>query len=148
MKKNPLVAAILFPIPGLSHLYLGKKRKAILLFIIDIGIALALIFSDSYIVRILMLMIYAVTALPAALEAYQLSEHKKKTIDTDSRWYVTILLLTTGFSALPLLWNSPNFSKRAKIIWTAAVPVLAIIFFSLIVMHWETLEKLMAGIFS
>ncbi len=146
-QKNPLIAILLSLIPGLSLLYVGRRRKAFGLFVIDAGIIIAFIFADSYIMRILMAGIYCVTFLPACLESYQISRYGKNTINTSARWYVTLLLLTTGFAALPMLWNSDYFSRRAKIGWSVAVPVLAMLFFSGLAVYWHSLNHVLRSFF-
>jgi hypothetical protein len=127
-------------LPGLSLVYVGKFKQALPLFIIDAGIILTVIFSGSYIMKILMAGIYLVTFFPPALESYQLVKYGRNTINTEAQWYVIVLLLTTGFTALPLLWKSGNFSKKAKIAWTVAVPVLAVLFFALLAKYWDNLD--------
>lgn len=94
-----------------------------------------------------MVLIYGVTFLPSCVESYQLARYGRNTVDTNARWYVTLLLLSTGFSALPLLWVSTQFSRTAKIIWTIAVPVLAIIFFSVLFRYWTFFEEYLQGLF-
>lgn len=64
---------------------------------------------------------------------------------SDSKIYIAFMLLTAGFGALPLLWQS-NFSKRAKVIWTFMVPALAVVFFTVLYVFRDVLEQLLAGI--
>lgn len=139
--KSPGLAILLSLLPGLSLLYLGRTKKALGLFVIDAGIILTIIFSNSYILGCLMVGIYLVTFGPACLESYQLAKYGKNTIDTEARWYVVILLLITGFNALPLLWQSTHFSREAKIGWSIAVPILAILFFTLLASFWTDLDR-------
>ena len=136
MKKRVVFVMLLAFIPGAGELYLGRVKKALFLLIIFTGIFLTFMFSGSYLVKVLMSGIYLVTAIPAGLESYQLARYGRHTIDTSARWYVVVLLLTTGFSALPLLWGSGRFSKRGKILWTIAVSVLAVLFFTLLARYW------------
>jgi hypothetical protein len=124
----------------MAQIYLGKTKKALGLFVIDAGILSIWLFSDSILMRLLAAGIYLITFLPACVEGYQLARYGKNILDTSADWYVIILLLTTGFSALPLLWQSPNFSKNSKIAWTAAVPVLAVLFFGIIIKYWAGIE--------
>lgn len=139
--KNLFLTLLLSVLPGLSLVYVGRHKKAFGLFVIDLGIILTFVFSESYIFKVLMAGIYLITFGPAALESYQLAKYGKNTIDTEARWYVIILLLTTGFSALPLLWKSAYFSKNAKISWSIAVPVLAVLFFTLLSSFWTDLDR-------
>lgn len=144
--KKPAVAVILSLIPGLSHLYLGQVRKGLVLFVIDIGLGLTLIFSQSYLMKLIMINIYLFTFIPACFETYSYAKGKKSRISTDSRWYVTVLLITTGFNALPLLWQSSRLTKRFKIIWTILVPVLATTFVFILVKYWDNIEAFLRDI--
>ncbi|MBD3245961.1 MAG: hypothetical protein GF333_03025 [Candidatus Omnitrophica bacterium] len=146
-KKNHYIVLLLAVVPGCAHLYLGRIRKALGLWVIDTGIILTVIFSDSYLMKLIMVNIYLFTFLPAGLETYSLARGKRSVVDTDSRWYTVTLLLTTGFSALPLLWQNRKFSRRAKILWTIAVPLLAGLFFFFLVTYWEMIEQFLRRIF-
>lgn len=146
-KKNAKLALILSIVPGLPHLYLRRIKKAVSLLVIDAGLILALFLSDSYLIKIIIANIYLFTFLPALLESYSIARDKKSRINTDSKWYVVILLLTTGFNALPLLWQNRAFSKKFKIIWTIIVPLLALLFAIGLFMYWNTLESLLANLF-
>lgn len=140
-RKNTVLTLLLSVIPGLAQLYLGKWKKAVSLLIIAAGAGLAFALSPYYIVRALMVLVYTVTVIPASIEAYQLAKYGHNTIDTGARWYVILLLFCTGFTAVPLLWRSREFSRNAKFIWTAAVTVLAILFFTVLGTFWSELES-------
>jgi len=141
MNKKKIIFALVFSlIPGLSQIYVGERKKGLMLLVIDAGIFITIIFSKSYLMRLLMSGIFIVTFLPAAIESYQIAKYGEKKLDTNSRWYVTILLLCTGFTALPLLWNSDKFTKKAKVAWTSAVPLLAFLFFGFLIKYWNLLE--------
>ncbi|MCF7916731.1 MAG: hypothetical protein K9L61_03045 [Candidatus Omnitrophica bacterium] len=144
--KKPTVAAVLSLMPGLSHLYLGQIKKALVLFVIDLGLGLILVFSQSYLMKLIMINIYLFTFIPACIETYSYSKGNKSRISTDSRWYVTILLITTGFNALPLLWQSNKLTKRYKIIWTVLVPILAAAFVFILIRYWDNLEAFLKSI--
>ena len=134
MKSAPLTA-LLSLVPGVGHLYAGQTKKALALLCIDAGILIALFFFRSRTTVLLSAFLYLVTMLPAAAESYMLI--KKGTGSSLSpKGYVVFMLLATGFSALPLLWQDPRFSKKQKIAWTIAVPALAIGFFAAL-FFWE-----------
>jgi hypothetical protein len=145
-KKKLWIAILLSIIPGLSLLYLGRGKKTIALFIVDIGILLTLLLSTSYLAKLLAVNIYVFTFMVPFIESYQLARYGKNTVGTDSKWYVMVLLLTTGLNALPLLWQSGNFSHRAKILWSIAVPALAGIFVFALVNHWDAAENFLRNI--
>jgi len=147
-KKSVLLVLILSIIPGLPQLYLGKFRKAVTLLIISVGVTVTFIFSGYYTVRTLMILVYSVTVIPACLESYQLAKYGKNTIDTGARWYVILLLFTTGFTAVPLLWRSDRFSRKGKIFWTGFVTLGAILFFTVLGVYWDILENFLRGLIS
>ena len=138
--KSKWLAGSLSIVPGLGHLYTGELKKGIALLVIDIGIIATLIFVDSLLIKTLMLGIYIVTVLPAILETSSGATQKESNTLLNSRGYVVFLLLTTGFSALPLLWQNTKFSRRAKIAWSIAVPVLAVCFFTFLIYYHASLE--------
>ena len=126
--------------PGLGHWYAGHAKKCVALFCIDAAIILSLIFSKSALILLLTGVIYLSTLLPAMLEAYQLALGVKAAF-THSRIYVVFMLLVTGITALPLLWQSGLFSGRAKKAWSVAVIVLAILYFTALAVWGRRLDK-------
>lgn len=142
-KKSVLLAVILSFVPGLAQIYLGNIKKGLFLLIITAGIFLTVILSKSYLMKLIMSGIYFVAFAPALAESYQIARYGRSRIDTEARWYINIMLFTTGFSALPLLWGSKNFSKVAKIAWTVAVPTFATIYVLFLVRFWDRLEQLL-----
>ena len=147
-KKKLWIVVLLSIIPGLSLLYLGRGKKTIALFIVDIGILLTFLLSTSYLAKLLAVNIYIFTFIAPFIESYQLAKYGRNTIGTDSKWYVVVLLLTTGFNALPLLWQSISFSRREKILWSIAVPALSGIFVFALVNYWGTAENTLRSILS
>ncbi|MFA5038330.1 MAG: hypothetical protein WC732_01470 [Candidatus Omnitrophota bacterium] len=135
-------------VPGLPHLYLKKYKKAVSLLFISAGIVLTLLLSNSYVSGVLMFIIYAVTAIPSGVEAYQLCRYGRQTLDISSRWYVLLLLWWTGFSAVPLLWQSNRFSRFSKVVLTFLVAVMAVLFFSFLVYYWKFLEDFLTCLLS
>ena len=138
---SPALAAGLSLIPGLGHLYLGEKGKGATLLIIDAGISCAIFFSKGSILGLLLLPLYFFIMIPAALESYQRAKGETSWV-SQSRAYVVVLLLIKGFFALPLLWQSPLFSKKSKWMWTVAVPVLAELYFIFLFFYGRTLFEL------
>lgn len=128
-RRRAVTAAVLSLVPGAGHLYLGQKKKGLVLLCVDMGIILIL-FSTQIFLRLGGLVAYVVTMLPAVVECYRLAEHDRFEAVSEARWYVITMLLITGFSALPLLWQNARFSKNAKIAWTIAVPLLAAAYFA------------------
>ena len=143
-----ILIVLLGPVPGLGHMYLGKRKKAFGLLCVFAGVIAGIVLSGSIIVKVLMAIVYFSTAIPAWIETWQISRYGKNTIDTEVRWYMVFLLLVTGFAALPLLWQSARFSKKAKVMWSIAVPVLAFLFFSALIRYRELIEGFLQKVFA
>lgn len=145
--KFPLIASLLSIVPGLGHLYLHKYKKALGLLFIFLGILITLIVSTSYVLKLLAIGIYVLTFIPAGIEAFQYAKHDRLIINTNHPKYVIFLLLTTGFSALPLLWGSQEFSRHEKIRWTWTVILLALFFYVGLLYFWKPIEDFLQAIF-
>ena len=140
----PFFAASLSLVPGVGHWVLGKRGKAAAFFAIDLGILGTLLFLRSPVAPLLAALVYFVAMVPAVLETYALARGGVSQF-SESRPYIVLLLLWTGFSALPLLWQSHSFSRRAKIAWSVAVSVLAVLFFSFLGVYGMRLLKYAEG---
>ena len=141
---SPLFAASLSLVPGVGHWAVGKRGKAVGFFAIDLGIVGTLLFLRSPVVPLLACVVYFVAMVPAVLETYTLACGGASQF-SESKLYIVVLLLVTGFSALPLLWQSRSFSKRTKIAWTVAVSVLAVLYFSFLGVYGMRLLKYVGG---
>lgn len=142
---RPLTVFLLAPFPGVAHLVFGRRAKGAALSVILIGITAAWFFSDMLLPKLLATGIYFATAIPAALELLSSQETGKPVFDADAKWYVSLMLLMTGFNALPLLWQNDRFSRGEKIGWSIAVPLLAVLFFIFLVRYWMQLENRLQG---
>ena len=85
-------------------------------------------------VLLLTCFVYLMVMVPAVIETYVLAQGGVSRF-SESKPYIVLLLLVTGFSALPLLWQSRAFSKRIKIVWSFVVPVFAVLWFSFLGMY-------------
>jgi len=126
---TPFIAAGLSVVPGLGHWLIGRRGKAAALFVVDIGIIGSAFFLRSIAGYFLAFFVYLVAMIPAAMDAYALALGKVSRL-SQSKIYIIAMLLIEGFTALPLLWHSTLFSKRVKIAWSVAVPVLALFYFT------------------
>ena len=126
---KPFLIASLSLVPGVGHWVLGKRGKAVALFVVDFGMVCSVLFFRSQMALFITCFAYLMVMIPAVIETYVLASGGVSRF-SESKAYIVVLLLTTGFSALPLLWQSHSFSKRMKIAWSAAVAVLAVLFFS------------------
>ena len=141
---SPLLAASLSLVPGLGHLVLGKRGKALALFVVDFGMIVSVYFLNSRIGALLVGIVYFMAMVPAVIETYTLAQGGLSRF-SESKFYIVALLLVTGFPALPLLWQSRVFSKRMKILWSIAVPALAILYFSFLGIHLLNEAKIRVG---
>jgi len=126
---KPILAASLSLVPGAGHLIIGERGKAAALFVIDIALICTVYAFNSPAIYLLIGFVYLVTMIPAVLEAYTLAQGGVCRF-SESKPYVAVLLLVTGFAALPLLWQGSAFSRRSKIGWSISIFVLAIFYFS------------------
>jgi len=138
---SPELAAGLSLIPGLGHFYLGRKKKAAALFVLSPGLLFGLHLTGGSVVSFLLLPPYLLVMIPAALESYQLAKGEVSVISR-SKPYIVLLLLTKGFWALPVLWQSHLFLKRSKVIWSVVVPTLAFLYFTFLFFFGRTLFEI------
>lgn len=129
MRRRPWLAATLSLVPGLGHFYVGKNQKGWALLAMTAGAAAAGCFSEYRLVRLLAVFIYLLTSIPAMTETFQIAKTGRPPERSDGKPYVILMLLMTGMTALPLLWQSARFSRAEKTAGSVAVVVLAILFF-------------------
>ncbi len=146
-KRSLVLFFLLSILPGAAHLRLGDVKKGLALLCISVAAVLTALLTGSYLIRSLMGLIYFAAGVPAALQVCQIIAGRQ-TIDWNARWYIVLMLLMTGFSALPLLWQSELFSNRAKIAWSIAVPLLAVAFFGMLGKYNRELEAYLRRLFS
>jgi hypothetical protein len=134
--RSPWIAAALsLLLPGLGQLYNGERPKGVALLCMTVGIAYGLIMSTlgpqafrSLISAVLFAMISLFVWPPAVVDAYQRAAGKPSALlSGEKAWYVILMLLTVGPMALPLLWQSPRFSRGGKIGWTIAVILIVLL---------------------
>jgi len=124
--KDPRLALFYSVIaPGLGQLYLGDRAKGWTLLCMAAGVVVSLIVSHTVMAWFLMGGIYLAVMIPAALDAFQTAAGQPRTFAGNTIPYVILMLLTVGPFAIPLLWQSPRFSKTAKILWTILVILIA-----------------------
>ncbi len=67
--------------------------------------------------------------LSAIIDAYKVANSAGQAAELYfAKSYVVAMLLLVGPLALPLLWQSPNFSSGARWVWTAIVVGTALLF--------------------
>lgn len=126
-KKTYIILLLSF-LPGLGHLYLGKYRKGFSLLLVAGLLAVSSFYTNSFLFMLLMTLGYFAVMIPSTLEAYVLAG-SSGTSNIFSKPYIIVMLLMTGMTSLPILWESPHFTQREKLLWTVTVFVLAALFF-------------------
>ena len=143
MKDPRLALFYSVVIPGLGQLYLGEYAKGWTLLCMAAGVVVSLIVSHTAMTCFLMGGIYLAVMIPAALDAFQTASGRPRTFMADTVPYVIVMLLLVGPFAIPLLWQSAKFSKMAKILWTFAVILIALLVIATMTFVASFLEQFM-----
>lgn len=128
-RSNPWLALLLSTIlPGSGQLYNRETKKAWVI----IGSCLALgllIYGLPGFNRISLALALLLLWISAIADAYKVATTCGQASEFYYwRPYVVAMLLFVGPLALPLLWQSPHFSRTARWIWTAIVVGAALLF--------------------
>jgi TM2 domain-containing membrane protein YozV len=128
-QSNPFVALILSVIvPGSGQIYNREVKKGWVI----LGACLSLGLLTYWIAglnKITLALALLLLWLSAIVDAYKIA----KASGQDSefyyrRAYVVAMLLLVGPLALPILWQSPNFSRTSRWLWTVIVVGAALLF--------------------
>ena len=138
-------------VPGLGQLYNGERAKGIAVLCMTIGIVVGVTMATtgpaqarSSITVVMLGLIYVFVWIPAVIDAYQRASGQTQSLLSGTKtWYVILMLLSIGPMALPLLWQSPRFSRPAKIIWTVIVILLALLAVVCVVLVGPTMQRLL-----
>ena len=128
-RRSPLVALALSAIvPGLGQLYNKEVGKGLVIIGSCLGLGL-LIYWQSGLNRITFALALLLVWISAVADAYKSAQAFGQPADFYYRKaYVVSLLLLVGPFALPLLWQSPYFSRTARWTWTVIVVGAALLF--------------------
>jgi len=130
-------------VPGLGQLYLGERAKGWTLLCMSTGVVVSLIVNHTVIAWFLMGGIYLMVMIPAAWDAFQTASGRPRTFLAATVPYVIFMLLMVGPFAIPLLWQSPRFSRTAKIFWTILVILVAFLAIATLTFMASFLEELL-----
>jgi hypothetical protein len=144
--------------PGLGQLYNGEDAKAAAILCSTFGFWAGLVWttvgpdaSRSWLSAFALLLVYPFLLLPSVLDAHRrASGIPEISSSRESRWHVVIMLLVIGPLAVPQLWQSEGFSRRAKILWTFSISLISLIVILVMVAvgpgleHW--IEKSVAAV--
>jgi hypothetical protein len=131
-------------LPGLGQWFTGQPAQGLALICIDLGIGVNFLLSSSAIGRGLLALVYFSVAITAAIDAYRAAGPDAGQSRAGSVPYVVLMLFIVGPFAIPMLWASPGFSRRAKIIWTVVVIAVALLFIVTVGYLSEFLEYLLS----
>jgi TM2 domain-containing membrane protein YozV len=120
--KRPIVALLLSVVfPGLGQLYNGEIAKGIVIAAACSILAAGVTWLGGT-GRVSAAISLFVVWISAILDAYKSARASGHSLDWYYRVpYVVTMLLLVGPLALPLLWSSPYFSRRAQWLWTAVI---------------------------
>lgn len=137
-------------LPGAGQWVNGERAKALVLWCMMCGIGISAWLAAygpaafrSRVSLFLLAVMYLCTWGPGVSDAYHVAagSPQESLLSGTRQWYVVFLLLTLGPTALPFLWQSPAFSRRAKWSWTAAVLVTAAVSLWVILLVGPWIER-------
>jgi hypothetical protein len=115
-------------VPGLGQIYNQEVKKGLVIFgsCLSLGLLTYWVSGLSKFSTALALILVWISAM---IDAYKVATTAgQPSAFYYRRAYVVAMLLLVGPLALPLLWQSPHFSRTARWIWTAIVVVAALLF--------------------
>jgi hypothetical protein len=128
-RQSPALALTLSAlVPGLGQIYNRESKKGLVILgsSLSLGLLIYWISGFNKIAAALALLLLWVSA---AVDAYKVAKTAGQASEFYYRKsYVVTMLLLVGPLALPLLWQSPNFSSTARWLWTALVVGAALLF--------------------
>ena len=115
-------------IPGLGQIYNREIKKGLILFASCLSLGLLSYWLGGF-NRVALALALLLLWVSAVVDAYQSAKTSGRSADFYyQRPYVVTMLLLVGPLALPLLWQSPNFSRAGRWLWTIIVVGAALLF--------------------
>jgi TM2 domain-containing membrane protein YozV len=136
--RNSLIAVVLSAIvPGSGQIYNQELRKGLVIFGSCLSLGL-LSYWISGLNKISTLLALLLLWISATADAYKVARTSGQAAHFYYRKpYVVAMLLLIGPLALPLLWQSPNFSRAARWTWSLIVVGGVLLFVSTpYLMNW------------
>ena len=115
-------------LPGLGQIYNREQKKGWvnIACCLVLGIATYWLSGFNAVTAALALLLIWLSAI---VDAYKVATSTEQTAEFYyAKSYVVTMLLLVGPLALPLLWQSPNFSSTARWVWTVIVVGAALMF--------------------
>ena len=137
-RRNPFTALILAAIlPGSGQIYNTETKKGFVVIGSCLGLGL-LFYWLSGLNKITFGLALLLLWISAVIDAYKVASVSGQPSDFFYRRpYVVAMLLLVGPLALPLLWQSPRFSRIARWTWTVIVVGAALLFIATpYLMNW------------
>ena len=115
-------------LPGLGQIYNRESKKGLIIFACAIGLGVLGSWFSGF-NRFAMLLALVLLWVSAATDAYHMARNSGQPAEFYYRKpFVVAMLLLVGPLALPLLWESRNFSRSARWLWTILVVSVALLF--------------------
>jgi hypothetical protein len=115
-------------LPGLGQIYNGESKKGLIIFACEIGLGVLGSWFSGF-NRFAMLLALVLLWVSATTDAYHMARNSGQPAEFYYRKpFVVAMLLLVGPLALPLLWESRNFSRTARWLWTILVVSVALLF--------------------
>jgi len=126
--KSFLALILSMLLPGLGQIYNQEQKKGWVILgccaVLGLG-TYRLAGFNAITVALALLLLW----LSAIIDAYKVAKSAGQTAEFYyGKSYVVAMLLLVGPLALPLLWQSPNFSRSARWLWTVIVVGAALLF--------------------
>jgi uncharacterized protein DUF5683 len=128
-RTSPFAALVLSTVmPGLGQIYNRETKKGLVIFASCLGLALFTYWLSDF-NKIGPALALVLLWLSAAADAFKVAKTSGQAPEFYyRRTYVVAMLLLVGPLALPLLWQSPNFSTVTRWIWTVIVVGVVLLF--------------------
>jgi len=128
-RTNPFIAVILSVIvPGSGQIYNGEVKKGWLILGSCVSLG-ALTYWIEGLNKITIALAFLLLWLSAIVDAYKVATTSGQESEFYYRKaYVVTMLLLVGPLALPLLWQSPNFPRVSRWVWTVIVVGAVLLF--------------------
>jgi hypothetical protein len=129
VRKSPIAALMLsLIVPGLGQIFNQESKKGFIILASCLGLGL-LTYWLSGLNKVSIALALILLWGSAVVDAYKVAKASDQPSDFYYRKpYVVAMLLLVGPLALPLLWQSPHFSRFARWTWTVIVAVAVAMF--------------------
>jgi hypothetical protein len=127
--SNPRIALVCsLLLPGLGQIYDRESKKGVVIFACAVTLGVLGSWFSGF-NRVATLLALFLLWGSAATDAYHMAKNAGQPAEFYYRkTFVVAMLLLVGPLALPLLWQSKNFSRTARWLWTILVISVALLF--------------------